>query len=326
MDFLNKYRAFKAGQLSQKEAEEFVEWMNSTDGEERILGEIEDDWNFQDAKEATDETRLESIFDQIKEETKDERERNSRSNYFSKVAAAIVFLVAFAGLTYLIFPELQTLNQPPRIVKSNPSGQKSTHFLPDGSKVYLNAESSISYLTDFEGSLREIELKGEAYFEVAKNPNKPFVVRSKSFSTTAIGTAFNVRAYDTESKLEIALTEGRVKVESEFSKEDVFLEPGEKLAYSSKSKSQLKTTFDSDEIIGWKNGLIKFRDSDYLEVKNRLERWFGVKITSNTNPPDDWRYTGVFENQSLEMILEGMKLTKNFEYSMERKTVQIMFN
>lgn len=325
MDFLNKYRAFKAGQLTQEEAEEFVAWMNSAEGEEKILGEIENDWNYQDAKEATDETRLESIFSQIKDETKDERDRTSRSNYFSKIAAAIALLVAFAGLTYLIFPELQTLNQSLRIVKSNPSGQKSTHFLPDGSKVYLNAESSISYLTDFEGSLREIELNGEAYFEVAKNAEKPFVVKSKSLSTTAIGTAFNVRAYATENRLEISLTEGKVKVESENLKEGVYLKPGEKLAYSSKSRTASKVQFDQDEITGWKNGLIKFNDADYLEVKNRLERWFGVKIKSDKSPSSDWRYTGAFENQSLEMILEGMKLTKNFEYRMERKTVEIMF-
>ncbi|SMD35135.1 FecR family protein [Reichenbachiella faecimaris] len=325
MNFFNKYRAFKAGQLTQKETEEFVAWMNSREGEEKILEEIEEDWNYLDAKEATDETRLESIFSQIKEETKEERSQNARNGYFSKIAAAVALLVTFAGLTYLIFPELQTLNQPHRIVKSNPSGQKSTHFLPDGSKVFLNAESSISYSADFEGSLREIELKGEAYFEVAKNPQKPFVVKSKQFSTTALGTAFNVRAYGAESKLDIALTEGKIKVDSETLGAEYYLKPGEQLSYSSLSKKIEKIPFDKDEITGWKDGLIKFSDANYEEVKNRLGRWFGVNIHSNKQPAEDWRYTGVFENQSLEMILEGMKLTKNFEYKMERKRVEIMF-
>ncbi|MEP2023350.1 MAG: FecR domain-containing protein [Reichenbachiella sp.] len=326
MNFFNKYRAFKAGQLSQKETEEFVKWMNSKEGEEIILEEIEDDWNYLDAKEATDETRLESILTQIKSETKEERTITARSNYFSKIAAAVALLVLFAGLTYLIFPELQTLNQPHLIVKSNPSGQKSTHFLPDGSKVYLNAESSVSFIADFEGESREIELKGEAYFEVAKNPKKPFVVRSKHFSTTALGTAFNIRAYGSESKLEVALTEGKVKIDSKVLQDEIYLVPGEKLSYSSNSKTTERGQFDLGEVVGWKDGLIKFSDASYDEVKNRLGRWFGVEIRSNKVPSNDWRYTGVFENQSLEMILEGMKLTKNFEYKMERKSVEIMFN
>ena len=325
MNFFNKYNAFKAGKLSQQEAEEFIAWMNSNEGEEKILGEIEDDWNYLDAKEATDETRLESVFAQIKEETSGKHQTESKGNYFSKVAAAIALLFVFAGLTYLIFPELQTLNQPKRIVKSNPSGQKSTHFLPDGSKVYLNAESSVSYVKYFEGEKREIELKGEAYFEVAKNPEKPFVVRSKNLFTTAIGTAFNVRAYKEESKLEISLTEGKVKVTSKGLKQEFYLEPGEKLAYTTESKKIRKSEFDIDEVAGWKDGLIKFQDASYEEVKSRLERWFGVSIVNNVNPSNDWKYTGAFENQSLEMILEGMKLTKNFEYKMERKKVEIMF-
>lgn len=325
MDFLNKYRAFKAGQLSQKEAEEFVAWMNSKEGEEKILGDIENDWNYMDAKEATDETRLESILTQIKAQTGEERGQESRSHFFSKLAAAVALLVVFAGLIYLIFPELQTLNQPQRIVKTNPSGQKSTHFLPDGSKVYLNAESSISYVRGFEGAKRTIELKGEAYFEVTKNPEKPFVVKSKGLSTTAIGTAFNVRAYANEKKLGVALTEGKVKVTSGSLEKEFFLAPGEQLYYSSDSKKISKSKFDSDEIVGWKNGLIKFHDANYDEVKSRLERWFGVHIVSNVNPSKEWKYTGSFENQSLEMILEGMKLTKNFEYTMEQKKVEIMF-
>lgn len=325
MDFLNKYRAFKAGQLSQEESEEFVAWMNSKEGEEKILGDIENDWNYLDAKEATDETRLESILAQIKAETGEESAQESRSHFFSKLAAAVALLVVFAGLTYLIFPELQTLNQPQRIVKVNPSGQKSTHFLPDGSKVYLNAESSISYVREFEGDKRAIELKGEAYFEVTKDPEKPFVVKSKGVSTTAIGTAFNVRAYANEKKLGIALTEGKVKVTSTNLEEEFFLAPGEQLHYASDSKRVSKSEFDADEIVGWKNGLIKFQEANYEEVKSRLERWFGVRIVSNVDPSERWKYTGSFENQSLEMILEGMKLTKNFEYKMEQKKVEIMF-
>ena len=326
MDFLNKYRAFKAGQLSQQEAEEFVAWMNSKEGEEKILRNIENDWNYQDAREATDETRLESILAQIKNETIVEKEQGSRNSFFSKLAAAVALLVVFAGLTYLVFPELQTLNQPQRIVKINPSGQKSTHFLPDGSKVYLNAESSISYVREFEGDKRIIDLRGEAYFEVTKNPEKPFVVKSNDLMTTALGTAFNVRAYANENKLSVALTEGKVRVTSTSIENEFFLNPGEQLQYYIDSKSSAKANFDTDEMVGWINGLIKFEDANFTEVRSRLERWFGVKIQNNKEPSTNWRYTGEFENQSLEMILEGMKLTKNFDYKMERKKVEIMFN
>ncbi|MEO9965952.1 MAG: FecR domain-containing protein [Reichenbachiella sp.] len=326
MDFYNKYKAFKAGQLTQKEIEEFVTWMSSREGENIILEEIEDDWNLLDAKQATDETRLESILTKITEETREDDNIQPGIGIFTKIAATIALLAMFAGLTYLVFPELVSLHQAQHITKSNPSGQKSTHFLPDGSKVFLNAESTVSYLEEFEGDVRLIELKGEAFFEVAKNPEKPFIVKSDNISTTAIGTSFNVRAFPAESILEVALATGRVRVESNGSGGGIYLNPGEKVTYSDVSGVATKSNFDFDEIIGWKNGLIKFQDANYEEVKNRLERWFGVKIKSNKNPSKNWTYSGVFENQSLEMILEGMKLTKNFEYKLERKSVEIMFN
>ncbi|MEP2511372.1 MAG: FecR domain-containing protein, partial [Reichenbachiella sp.] len=160
---------------------------------------------------------------------------------------------------------------------------------------------------------------------VAKNPEKPFVVRSRNLSTTALGTAFNVRAFSKENELEIALTSGKVQVESRDLIDKIYLEPGERVTYSSKDRTASKSAFDLDKVIGWKDGLIKFQDANYEEVKNRLERWYGVRIKSNKNPSHDWTYSGSFENQSLEMILEGMKLTKNFEYKLERKSVEIMF-
>lgn len=325
MDFYDKYKAFKAGQLSQREIEEFVSWMNSKDGEDIILEEIEDDWNFLDAKQATDETRLESILTKINKETDQGNTVNQSGSYFSKIAATLALLIVFAGLTYLVFPEIGNFNQTQKITKSNPSGQKSTHFLPDGSKVYLNAESSISYIADFDGSLREIQLKGEAYFEVAKNPDKPFVVLSGNLSTTALGTAFNVKAFKDSDQSEIALTSGSVRVEAAGLEEHIYLIPGERATYSTINRQMSKSDFDRTEVVGWKDGLIIFQDASYKEVVNRLERWYGVSISSNRRPSLDWTYSGTFENQSLEMILDGMKLTKNFEYELDRKSVDIIF-
>ncbi|MEX0882740.1 MAG: FecR domain-containing protein, partial [Cyclobacteriaceae bacterium] len=161
--------------------------------------------------------------------------------------------------------------------KSNPKGQKSKIHLPDGSTVILNADSEIRYRTDFEKSDRDIFLKGESFFEVAKDSLLPFRVYSGELVTTAMGTSFNINSYDKE-RVKVQLATGKVKVSNENQEsEPVFLHPGEEVIREGQGDLK-KRNFDRQNAFLWKDGTLRFADTSYPEFKITLERWYGVEI------------------------------------------------
>ncbi|MFY0686746.1 MAG: FecR domain-containing protein [Cyclobacteriaceae bacterium] len=255
----------------------------------------------------------------------------SRANVFwrnvGKIAAILVvgFFIGFAIKQYNQPVQVQEESQPKVVVKENPSGQKSTIFLADGSKVYLNADSRLSYSEDFGIADRNIELEGEAYFEVARNEQLPFNVTSRNVSTIALGTAFNINAYDQEP-ITVSLTSGKVKVLSslENGSSELYLIPGEEVRYSQGVPIQ-KRQFDIEQTIAWKSGVLQFSEAKFSEITKRLERWYGVRISVVGADDIKDHYTGSFNNKSLEFVLDVMGYTKGFTHSIDDKNVKIEF-
>lgn len=211
------------------------------------------------------------------------------------------------------------------ILKRNSSGQKSKIHLSDGSIVHLNAQSEISYPKGFDEDKREIHLKGEAYFEVAKNVNRPFTVISKSVATTALGTEFNVNSFSND--VQIALIEGSVEVKSMVSENKLLLSPSDVVAYKPSSGQFLKTRKTAEESVLWTNSIIYFDKTPIEEVIATLNRWYAVDITT-TNKRLDTNLTvsGSFKNQSLELVLNKIGYSLDFEYQIEGQNVLITFN
>jgi transmembrane sensor len=148
---------------------------------------------------------------------------------------------------------------------------------------------------------------------------------------TALGTSFNVRTYAEESKIYVALEEGKVSVEKNAPADDdvmVFLDPGEIVAYDIRSeKISPKNKLVFEEHFGWKNGLLLFNEDNLSEVIKKLERWYGVEfVILNQDRSAGWRYKGRFNNESLTNVLRGLSDTKSFDYEIQEKTVYIRFN
>ncbi|QDH79415.1 DUF4974 domain-containing protein [Echinicola soli] len=211
------------------------------------------------------------------------------------------------------------------VTKENPYGQKTAFFLPDKSRVILNAGSKISFPETFDGTKREVFLEGEAYFDVIHDESKSFLVHSGDVVTQVHGTAFSVQAFSGE-QIDISLERGLVSVyplEQEKPVIPLYLKPGEMLTVHQDFGQSVKSTFDYDQQFGWKDGKLVFKGANISTVVKVLERWYGVSITVVDNPPSQWKVSGVFQQESLENVLEGIKYARNITYEIHESHVTI---
>lgn len=242
-----------------------------------------------------------------------------------KIAAsiALIFCIGYGG--YFIAMQDQSLEGVTILEKSNPKGRKSTVMLPDGSKVKLNAESHLKY--EEIGNKRTVHLRGEAFFEVARDVDRPFTVFSGEISTTALGTSFNVRAYPESQYIEVFLASGKVEVLQHANRNGtkLTLEPGQGANYNRGDNQLAYSQTGAETSLAWKEGTIIFDKSGFIEVKKVLERWYGVEIEVIGAPDSSWRINGTFQNESLENILNSLDFTAPLEYSISDNKVKIKF-
>ncbi|WP_205512929.1 FecR family protein [Longitalea arenae] len=234
---------------------------------------------------------------------------------------------------------------------STRNGSKTTITLPDGSKVWLNAGSILTYNKDFGGKIREVHLSGEAFFEVqpAVSPvteqRIPFIIHTQHIDVRVLGTAFNVKSYPGERQTETSLVHGKVEVVIHNRPDEIFtLRPNEKLvvmneemnpADSNKtsearhepfvSLSKLNYT-DADSLLvetAWVQNKLVFDNESFLAVAAKMERWYNVEIEFREEKMQELRFTGIFENETIQQALDYMAITAPFHYTMHGNKITI---
>ncbi len=193
-----------------------------------------------------------------------------------------------------------------RKVKINiPKGERRRITLPDGTKVWLNSRSVLSYESSFNQQNRDVILEGEAYFEVAHNPTKPFHVKAKGIIIEVLGTVFNVSAYPEDEEVETALISGKISMMDTLSEKLIILQPKEAVLVDFKLKSTIKSEFRTDIYSAWKDGELVFSGESPQKVFERLERTFNKTFRFNPEIFEDKKLTAHFqEGETLERILE----------------------
>lgn len=244
---------------------------------------------------------------------------------------ASILLIAFSlGFMYsLLFSDsvVPVTNTPvvDMVEHRTVPGVKSHLTLSDGSQVILNSGSKLTYAKNFEAERREVYLEGEAFFNVAKDSTRPFVVSSRDTKTTALGTSFNVRAYEGES-LDVSLLTGKVVVSrGGEAEEGVVLNPGEALRIDAKNGPFTKSDFDQDLVIGWTKKWIIFQKTPLVEAIRVLENWYGVQLQIARQPRDRVLLSGRFQDETLENVLEGLKFSARFDFTIDKEDVKIIF-
>ena len=205
-----------------------------------------------------------------------------------------------------------------------PKGGQYQVDLPDGSKVWLNAGSLLRYPINFNGNVRKVELTGEAYFEVAKNANKPFRVVSNKQVVEVLGTHFNISSYIDEASVKTTLLEGSVKVLSTGSNQSKLLKPGEQSNINYLNNTFSVQAVNTEEAVAWKNGYFLFVDEDMKSIMSKFARWYNVDVEYQGNV-DNLRFGGmVSRSKDLAQALKIIEQTGNVKTKIEGRRVIIM--
>ncbi|MDL2281857.1 DUF4974 domain-containing protein [Parabacteroides sp. OttesenSCG-928-G06] len=238
------------------------------------------------------------------------------------VAASIILLVGITGY-YSYQQGFREINSQ-QIEMSNPLGMRSTLTLPDGSKVILNAGTTISYPNAFVSKNREIRINGEAYLEVVHDKDHPFIVRADDIRIEVLGTAFNVKAYENDERVEVSLSEGSVRVQAAEQKQPVLLTPGEQAYYDKGSSLLTRRKVTIDHYISWKEGKYYFEKLPLEEIMRQLERIFNVHVYIATPQLGKTILTGDFtRGENLEQILRVITADKRLKYRIEEDRIYI---
>ena len=202
---------------------------------------------------------------------------------------------------------------------TTPRGGQYHVTLSDGSQVWLNAASSIRFPVAFKGTERKVEITGETYFEVAKNPAMPFIVKAASTEIEVLGTHFNVNAYDDEAIIKTTLLEGKVKV-SVANQVSKFLKPGQQAAINKEGKIGVLDNADIEEVMAWKNGRFQFSSADLKSILRQISRWYNVDIVYKGNV--NLHFTGqLTRNENVSKVFEKLEMTGEVHFRIDDKKI-----
>jgi ferric-dicitrate binding protein FerR (iron transport regulator) len=223
--------------------------------------------------------------------------------------AALLVLGLLAGSVLTYFLSGNQFNQE-QLVFETPCGEKSMVTLPDGSEVWLNANSRLVY-NSFSANHRQVELKGEAFFKVARNEQAPFVVKTNECSVEVLGTTFNVMAYDEFGRKEITLLSGKVNVQMKGSEQ--VLKPGQALILKDHKFQVVEV--NAAQSSGWVDNKFTFQNIPLSELMKRLENWYDVDITLENKTGREVNFTGTFKNEeTIWQVLDAIKVYTPIKY------------
>jgi transmembrane sensor len=206
---------------------------------------------------------------------------------------------------------------------STPRGGQYQLVLPDGSKVWLNAASSIRFPAAFTGNERKVEMSGEVYFEVAKNPKQPFkVTLPGGTAVEVLGTHFNINAYDDEPDIKTTLLEGSVKVSKDANSE--ILKPGEQVSISQSSHLSQPISVQTEEVMAWKNGLFHFENVDIKTVMRQISRWYDIEVEYKGAIKNEPLFIEIPRNTNLSDVLKVLETTTELQFKLEGKKVIVL--
>ena len=263
------------------------------------------------------------LFARIKEQTQGKEETQGKENPRTirmnpwKWAAAIVLPICIAFFTYYLVDSSQTVGAP-FIVKAD-KGDKATIELPDGTNVVLNSASQLSYLNNFGENGRRVQLNGEAYFKVAHDEKRAFIVQIGDLEVKVLGTSFNVSAYEDAKDVTVVLLEGKVGVYAQ--KISHIMKPGDKIEYNKATHKITATQVHPSDYIEWTKGNIYFEKESLENIMKTLSRIYDVEIRFDSNKLPNEYFTGTIPGGGIQNALNILMLTSPFYYEMDGSVI-----
>lgn len=287
----------------------------------RVTKEMERQWN--NAPDAVESDRPDepSIWRNICKEVWQHDE--GRKVVFYKIYSMVASILLVLGVAGTVYFALQDKANVPMYVVSSGIQNMESVSLPDGTKVQMGPGSRLTYPARFSGKTREITLDGQAFFDVAKNREKPFIVHTEDMSVEALGTAFELFSYNMENKMEAILLNGKIKVSVENKEtnqmKEYFVSPDEKILVDRQTGKITKQIVDADKYTAWrKQKMLSFENEKLSMIIPRLEQWYGRKVMCQKDLADKYRFTFKVRDESLDRILFMIKASSPLQYKEEK--------
>lgn len=305
--------------------------------------------DLEDAELALDR-HLDRIKDQFHPQYPTQNTRRTRK--FLLLAPIALFIIISVGLILSRSKQAPPLSTKPIKELSEVTtriGSRTSLVLPDSTLVWLNAGSRLTYGKDFGSQQREVTLTGEALFDVAHDPHKPFIIHAARVDIRVLGTRFDIKSYPTDKTTETTLLKGSIEVSVKARpNEKIILKPNEKLVIANddsvlnrkltpeentRSKpneslvSILKPGYDATTganiETAWADDWLIFQDQSFSVLAKDMERWYDVKIQFTKKAQEEWRFTGSFQKETIQQALEALKLTAPFTYTIHENQITI---
>lgn len=313
------------GKASYEESLKIDQWIHESPENQKIYHELWSAYQLTSPDVDFFTSNKEAAWVKIEQKIFLPQKRRSLYIQLSRIAAAaVIFFLLGIGVQFYLTDKFSSdfLNQYSKIVV--PEGQKSMIVLPDGSHVWLNSGSELKLKSSFNSQIRDVELDGEAFFEVKKDQARMFRVKTGAISIEVYGTSFNVKNYREEKKLEIAVENGNVGVIEDGNKL-ADLTKGRQVSINKETNIVSLNTANIEIVSAWKNNELVFDGTPFEEVIRYLERWYGVNITIEEKMKKMHNYTFKVKTESIRELLELLKEITPLKYKIDGKNVTIKY-
>ena len=318
--------AWLDGSLTGSDKDQLLDWMEQSPENAAYVARIKDIWqaSVRNAAEFAETDREWTRFRTTVEKRQKERKQKQLQLFRLVSGIAAVLLVGFIS-GYLYVQMLQK-PEPFYITASAPAGSVASLVLADSTVVYLNAGTKLTYSPESKTKTREVTLDGEAWFDVVKDPEKPFVVHTPGYDVRVVGTRFNVKAYKSDNEVVTTLEEGQVNLTSSEGfklTRDIRLLPGQQAVLDRSTRKAVVKDVETRYFTSWKDNKLMFINMNMKELIVIMERKFGVDIEVSDSDILQYHYTGTLKNESILEVLELIKHTLPVDYRIDGQVVRI---
>jgi ferric-dicitrate binding protein FerR (iron transport regulator) len=314
---------FLRGSITDQELKSLFVWLNSEKGSLEYEMLSNEKW-LSNEFETVENIDSSILFSRIEAKIRDKQLLGRKQFFISVRNAAAIFILGLL-IPLMYFTVLNPLKNNKKVVyiKESLSSEKIRKMtLPDGTAVWLMTGSTITYPSNFSGSkTRNVEVKGEAFFNVAKDSLHPFILNLGEVGVKVVGTSFNVMNYDDEDQVHVVLKTGKVdlfKGEYNPDKQFVHLVPGQLVTYKKGEPEFLVSDVDVAKYTSWTEGILLFRDDPLAEVLKKLGRWYNITVEINDQEVSDFPFTATIRNENLDQIVDLLQYSTPFKYSMSK--------
>ncbi|MGC9374161.1 MAG: FecR family protein [Bacteroidales bacterium] len=325
-DLIAKYFA---NECIDEEVDLLNQWIEQSTEHKNLFNEVKNDLEIINKYKAMERVNVDSAWDNLKsriEEDEKHEEKKKRTINFNRVLRYAAMIVLIAGLGFLFNMIYQENFGYYSFTEYTADNETSNEIvLPDGTKVYLNENSSLKYPEEFNGTQRKVKLTGEAFFDVTKNKEKPFIIDVKNAEIRVLGTSFNVKTNIDDYDVEVYVETGMVEVSRKKSGENnILVDPGN-VGIVTKSEIKKQKNLDPN-VLAWKTKNIIFREEHLVNVFNTLSRVYHVDIHAEDEEILNYRLTSTFTKQDIKSVMEVICVTFNLKVDYQNNRIIVLKN